>query len=146
MSPYFSLLAIVCQTRSCWSRWRTPGRGHRHCQTWIHLQDKHRPMFKLLLLLCTSLLQRAPRFVKRINHICTFYLSSSPTMLCRLNGSMHCFFNIVHDKECAFFCFGVVFAAYSSVFFPLCYSELYDCVFCASKLIRCCCFYETQNM
>lgn len=45
VSHYLSLLAIVCQTQSCWSKWRTLGCCLRRCQTWTHLQDKHRPVF-----------------------------------------------------------------------------------------------------
>lgn len=36
---YLSLLAILCQTQNCWSKWRTPGR--RHCQSWTRLRCKH---------------------------------------------------------------------------------------------------------
>ena len=44
---YLSLLAIVCQMQSCWTRWRTLGRCHRRCQIWTHLQDKHANVYLL---------------------------------------------------------------------------------------------------
>lgn len=40
-----SLLVKLCRMRSCWSTWRTPGCRHCRCQTWLHLQEKHKPVF-----------------------------------------------------------------------------------------------------
>lgn len=59
MRHYLSLLAIVCQMQSCWSRWRTLGRCHRRCQTWTHLQDKPMLMFTCCHFLYSPLLRPA---------------------------------------------------------------------------------------